>query len=433
VPESAGCGVRLWRRSGVGQWGLGCVSRREGQRRRSGDDAAAMIDDDRSFRDFQCIADKRAMQAQALGAATAAVAKKIRMRRFTWVRAENEVYNDDIWRLVARMAGAPLHLVEIVVLRLDLFASKNRPRGSLDGFSIAALAARWNMANDDMLARIYAALEHPDIGWIDQDHLVTFWDRNPDTEDTTAADRTHRSKAFKKAMKTLGGYQRQGHLSDQQYAERVRELFALREETRRGHFPRGELMRRLDLLLNLSPAARAHDVSTVTTVSLTARSDQNLSQSGDAVDNRAAAASGPAERLSEGQAVVPASSPQDDEAAKAWLEGEGRRIVVERMDVTPTRAANKIERWLGLVDQSHRIVADAIAGAAGPNLNGQLRNAATFHVMIENEVARQRRLMEQGPKLAMGPPPTRAEQAKGAPAPPDETKAGESLRKAVGE
>lgn len=401
--------MRLWCRCGVARWGASCVSRREGLRRRSGNDPAAMrdddrpFDDDRSLRDFRRIADKKAMQAQALGEATAAVAKRLRMRRFTWVRAENAVYDDKCWRLVARMAGAPLHLVEAMVLRLDLYASANRPRGSVEGFSIAALAAYWAMPNDDVLARIYAAFEHPDIGWIDQDHVVTFWDRNPDTEDTTAADRTHRSKAFKKAMKTLGGYKFHGHLSEPQYAERVRELFALREETRRGHFPRGELVRRLDLLLNLSPVIEAHVVSTVSTVSLTARSDQNITQSGDAVDNGAAAPGGEAQKLSEGQADAAPSSPQNEEHAQEWLDKEGGRLVVERMNVRPTRAATLIERWLRQVNQSHADLAAILRSAAAPGLKGELRTGAAFHVLVSDECGRRRRVIEEGPRFAMGP------------------------------
>ncbi|MGD0333926.1 MAG: hypothetical protein ABSA90_11815 [Xanthobacteraceae bacterium] len=92
-------------------------------------------------------------------------------------------------------------LIEALVIRLEVFANANLPRGSLEGFSLAALAAYWDLPNEDELARVYAALKHPDVGWIDQDHLVTFWERNPDVEDTTAAERQRRFRARRKEEK----------------------------------------------------------------------------------------------------------------------------------------------------------------------------------------------------------------------------------------
>jgi hypothetical protein len=315
------------------------------------DDDARPRGDDRSFRDFRRSADKEAMARQASLEAVGAVAKRLRMRRFTWCRAENAVYDDKIWRLVARMAGAPLYLVEALVLRLDLHASAARSRGTLDGFSIPALAAHWGIASEDVLARIYAALEHPDIGWIDGDHVATFWDRNPDTEDTTAADRTHRSKAFKKAMKAIAALRREGRIDAAGERAMIRDLYALREEARAGHFARGELVRRLALLLQpgptLSTERGAHVVTTVTTVSLTPRSDQNI-RNEPAVDNHHAAAGGDAAGLSREEEEQPGKAQgglTEQQQAALWLETEGLRIVTEQLQENRQLAATKIARW----------------------------------------------------------------------------------------
>jgi hypothetical protein len=145
--------------------------------------------------------DKFNRTAQRLGEIMAAAEKKRKMRRFTWYRDHAAVVDDARWSLVARMTGAPLPIVEAFQRRLDLFANSNTPRGSLEGFSVSALSARWGLSDDDLLARIYAAMETPEVGWIDQDHLVTFWDRNPDVEDTTAAERMRRMRARRRAAK----------------------------------------------------------------------------------------------------------------------------------------------------------------------------------------------------------------------------------------
>lgn len=111
------------------------------------------------------------------------------LRRFTWCRIDHELLFDSRWALVAKMAGVPRHEVEAFVLRLEIHASAARKDHGMPGFrsgevatfNIKALAADWRVPTDK-LDRIYEALEHPDIGWIDQGCIVTFWPRNPDTE-----------------------------------------------------------------------------------------------------------------------------------------------------------------------------------------------------------------------------------------------------------
>ncbi len=68
----------------------------------------------------------------------------------------------------ANLADAALHLVEAMVVRLEVYASSNKPIGSVRGFPVAAVAAHWDLSVE-RLERIYAALKHPDVRWIDHD------------------------------------------------------------------------------------------------------------------------------------------------------------------------------------------------------------------------------------------------------------------------
>jgi hypothetical protein len=359
--------------------------------------------DDRSDRDFRRVADKQVAQQRALGDAARAAEKKLRMRRFTWCRAENAVYDDKTWRLVARMAGAPLHLVEVFVLRLDLHANTARPRGSLDGFSIAALAAHWGIANDEVLARIYAALEHPNVGWIEQDHLVTFWPRNPDTEDTTAADRQDRSRSFRRAMKAIAAMAREGRIDGARRAAMERELYELREEAQRGHFPRAELHRRLDAVLQLSTG---HGVTAVTAVTVTTRADQKFIEPG-AVDNCGDDANGdtagPSRDGSEPGGGDPPNAPQpaDDarQQAERWLAEQGARIVTERLAIRRTVAELKIARWRDQDLSGDAVTLAAILASVAEHTSSAVR----FLVLVGDGIQRHVAAMA-GRQLPLLPP-----------------------------
>lgn len=72
-------------------------------------------------------------------------------------------------RVAANLADAPLHLIEAMIIRLEIYASSNKPRGSVQGFPIAAVAAHWDWPAEG-LERVYAALKR--VGWINQAELV---------------------------------------------------------------------------------------------------------------------------------------------------------------------------------------------------------------------------------------------------------------------
>ena len=287
------------------------------------------------------------MTARTLAAAVADAAaaqeqqklKTQRMRRFTWCRTYHSMLDEPRWRLVARMSGAPVHLVEAFVVRLDVFASGNRPRGSLEGFSVAALAAQWNIANDEVLARIYAALEEPEVGWIEQDHLQTFWERNPDVEDPTNADRQQRHRQKVKERKEAA----------------KRDALSLSTVTRYGRY----VTNRPDLTIQKEPFNKEPGGPAV------------HSESGDSGENRS---------------VDP----------ELWLATVGERIVIERLTVVPARAKQLLERWLVAAGESHAALAEIIAGADRADYVG-----ARFHNLAVDGCKRQ--AASAAPQLPLRP------------------------------
>lgn len=123
--------------------------------------------------------------------------QKPTLKRYTWSRFHTDLLDDNRWALVAFRTKAPLPLVEALIVRLEVHANKSHPRGYVGDFSIEGMAARWNV-DAELVARVFAELERPDIGWIDQEQVVTFWDRNPDKVDETAAIRQQRVRDRKK-------------------------------------------------------------------------------------------------------------------------------------------------------------------------------------------------------------------------------------------
>ncbi len=79
-----------------------------------------------------------------------------------------QLYHPD-WRQVANLADVPLFLLEAAIIRLEVFASSNKPIGSVRGFPIEALAAHWDLPLE-RLQRIFAALKNE--GWIDKAESV---------------------------------------------------------------------------------------------------------------------------------------------------------------------------------------------------------------------------------------------------------------------
>jgi hypothetical protein len=112
-------------------------------------------------------------------------------KRYGWLRLYNDFSTHSKWRVVRRLARVHITVVKCVVIDLLIAANKGRPRGSIAEFSVLE-CADGNETTTDKVERVYAVLQG--LGWIDQEHLVTWDERQPDKEDPTAADRQARRR-----------------------------------------------------------------------------------------------------------------------------------------------------------------------------------------------------------------------------------------------
>ena len=121
------------------------------------------------------------------------------LRRYGWFRLYSDFCIHPKWRAIAIQTGVPVAEVIAVAASILCKANIGRPRGSLAEFSVFECAAALDM-DAEHVARVYAALE--DRGWIDQDYVVTWDERQPDKEDPTAAERQRRLRARKRLEHT---------------------------------------------------------------------------------------------------------------------------------------------------------------------------------------------------------------------------------------
>jgi hypothetical protein len=298
------------------------------------------------------------------------------LKRYTWSRLHTDLLDDFRWSLVAKRANAPLPLVEAVLIRLENHANRSRPRGFVGDFSAEGLAARWNV-DADTIGRIYAELEKSDIGWIDQDQIVTFWDRNPDIVDDTAAERQQRVRDRKKGMKQLAALARQGFITDQQRRERELALKDSRE-------PKSLMA----AWANLSTDASRRDSVTVTT-----RSDQNINRDLSGKEERGLP------RAALGAGFFPGNGVDivDFGQAQLWLETEGLALLTVRMAIARPRAALLIERWAAGVDGDLAGLVAIVLGAVRTAAIGE-----AFQTVVEDQIGR-RQLEADGPRLPLPP------------------------------
>jgi hypothetical protein len=114
-----------------------------------------------------------------------------REKRYGWFRLYHDFTGHPNWRLVTVMTGLDIGNVEAVLLRLYKCASKARPRGTIADFSCNACAADLGVDPAKVVA-VYRQLEA--MGYIDQEYLVHWDERQPDQEDPTAAKRQQRRR-----------------------------------------------------------------------------------------------------------------------------------------------------------------------------------------------------------------------------------------------
>ena len=131
---------------------------------------------------------------------------RLRKRSFSWCRRPNGFSDNPKWRSVKARTGLELCTVLAFVNRLEEVgndaANRGDIRGSLVGFKAQDFAAALDISVEEA-NKLFAALEHPDIGWIADGIIVDFHDRNPDVEDPTAAERQRRRRSRDRITRKL--------------------------------------------------------------------------------------------------------------------------------------------------------------------------------------------------------------------------------------
>ncbi len=117
------------------------------------------------------------------------------LKRYGWYRVYNDFTRHPKWRAISTLLDLPLHEILAVAMEVMRAANVGRPRGSLSEFSFIECAAALDLPAEHV-ARIYVAME--DHGWIDQDYLVTWDERQPDKEDPTNKERQRRFRQRRK-------------------------------------------------------------------------------------------------------------------------------------------------------------------------------------------------------------------------------------------
>jgi hypothetical protein len=112
-------------------------------------------------------------------------------RRYGWLRLYNDLLIHGKWDAVSAMTCVDKCRVICIAEWLMIEANKGRPRSSIAEFKAYECSARLSIPLKEV-RRVYKCLV--DIGWIDQEHLSTWHERQPDSEDFTAAERQKRRR-----------------------------------------------------------------------------------------------------------------------------------------------------------------------------------------------------------------------------------------------
>jgi hypothetical protein len=323
-----------------------------------------------------------------------ALAKRQRHQEFSWSRIKSGFFKNPDFRVAAEIAGLPLFQVHAIAGGLWCLANESEPRGYVGEFRAATFGAAHGMPAEEA-ARIYAALEHRDVGWIDQDYVPSFQVVNPDKEDKTAPLRDQRRKARRSICRVLDRKAERGDISEEQregaaafvYAIADEELFALQKKLRAG----------VALEAALSTATGATPWPSVATVVATPRAERSRADS--LVDNSGADPRGEAQELSEERVGGAENDPQA--LARQWIAVEGRRIAIARMPAEqPGRIDTLLERWCDQV----------LAGDAGALMTVLIECdrlnlvGSQFHVEVSARCEQQRRRAQLTQEKQIGLP-----------------------------
>lgn len=315
-----------------------------------------------------------------------AVAKAARHRKFHWCRRPNGFSDLPIWRVVSAQCNLPLYQVVAFANRLEELANASANfgdvRGSLERFKPAEFGAALGMSADEA-ARIYAALEDPAIGWISFDHIADFYDRNPDREEDNAAERKRRQRSRDKVRKLLAKLAAQGKVDE---VERRSIEIMLKGISDTDLMNLSAKLARAEL----STGHEGHVVTSRDIVTVTPEQITNFNSA--VVDN--------SEQRIRGEADGPAMGEDENPAAEAtrWIDTDGKRLIVEYLQIRTQLAETYIERWRRDLNDDESL-ARFIKGADGAGYIG-----ARFHTIITDQIKRHIVQRDHGPALPLMPP-----------------------------
>lgn len=119
-------------------------------------------------------------------------------RRYGWSRLYNDFTGHPKWRRVAVRSGVHLAFVHTIAIALFNSAAKARNRGWIGNIDFEDVAAATDIPTEQV-AIVFRVLE--DIGWIEQDHIADWLERQPLDEDPTSADRQRNKRAKDRAKR----------------------------------------------------------------------------------------------------------------------------------------------------------------------------------------------------------------------------------------
>jgi len=308
--------------------------------------------------------------------------KRTRAPRFEWCKVPNGFPDYPVLRAAALIARAPVHQVVSVALRLECLANASEPRGSVADMSVPEFAASLQL-RPDAVARIRAALEDPDIFWIDQDFITGFQARNPESDDHTAAERQRRHRAKLKA-------EREAHGIAAARPPPVHSHVTSRRDIVTSHAREEQIKDPLHLE---DARARGEGVAA-----------QRADQGTDRLDRPSEATIGldavPMQSADNGDNPVAALS-------QLWLAATGRDLVAARMAEGGEPAERRIAGWLRRARGDARGLREVIERAAETHYVGE-----RFHNLVVDGL---RRLpLKEQPELSLLPPrPGRRDQGTG--------------------
>jgi hypothetical protein len=112
--------------------------------------------------------------------------RRLGASRMFWWRAYHGLVSHPKWLSLARKAEVTVPVAFAVVMWLLECASKAKPRGLVDDFSVSSCSAYLNIEEGE-IERVRRALE--EMGWIDHNQIVCWDEWQPDREDPNAAER----------------------------------------------------------------------------------------------------------------------------------------------------------------------------------------------------------------------------------------------------